>query len=453
MLSSRLSERQPHLKRELGLRDITLYAIACMIATRWIAAAAHAGTGSILLWLLAALFTVVPIAIGTASLTLKHPQAGGIYIWTRSDFGPWHGFLAFWTYWIGIAFWFPSAAMFYMSIAVTMIGPKYEYLAGSRRYLVIASLTAIWIALGTNLIGVKIGKWTENIGALASWILAALLIAVAWMTASKRGAATPFHWMPDFTWDTVSLFGTVAYGMSGFEALGLMGGEIRHVKRDLQRAAWVSSIFATVFYAGTTMSLLVILRPGNISELNGLSQAGLAAGQLLNAKWLSPLIALLVLAGAIGQFGGLGSSVSRMPFAASVDHLLPPAFGKIHPRWCTPYISILAFGILASVLLVGSQVGDTARAAYQVLVSLMVIAGFLPYLYMFGSSWKAGNRISSLAGWLVTALAILSSVVPSMEVHNVWLFETKILLGTVGVVASAWLLYRRTAVPHEALPR
>ena len=453
MLSSRLSERQPHLKRELGLRDITLYAIACMVGTRWITAAAHAGTGSILLWLLAALFTVIPVAIATASLTLKHPQAGGIYIWTRGDFGPWHGFLAFWTYWMGIAFWFPSAAMFYMSIAIAMAGPKYERLAGNRTWLVVASLAAIWIALGTNLVGVKVGKWTENAGALAAWILAALLITAAWMIGVKRGAATSFHWMPDFTWDTMSLLGTVAYGMTGFEALGLMGGEIRHVKRDMPRAAWLSSIFVTLFYAGSTMALLVILRPANISELNGLSEVGMAAGQLLSARWLAPLIALLVLASAIGQFGGLGSAVSRMPFAASVDHLLPAAFGKIHPRWCTPYVSILMFGVLSSVLLVGSQFGDTARAAYQVLVSLMVIAGFLPYLYMFGSSWRAGNRVSSLAGWLLTALAILSSVVPSAEVHNIWLFEFKVAAGTIAVIVSAWLVYRNAAVPHEALRR
>ena len=92
-----------HLKRELGLRDLTLFAIACIVGTRWIASAAHAGPGSILLWFLAAVFFVVPLAIAVAALTVRHPKAGGLYVWTRGDFGPWHGFLAFWVYWIGIA--------------------------------------------------------------------------------------------------------------------------------------------------------------------------------------------------------------------------------------------------------------------------------------------------------------------------------------------------------------
>jgi len=83
------------------------------------------------------------------------------------------------------------------------------------------------------------------------------------------------------------------------------------------------------------------------------------------------------------------------------------------------------------------------RAAYQELVSLMVILGFLPYLYIFGSAWKTGKRLSALSGWAITLLAILCSVVPTAEVKNVWLFETKIAIGTVGVIATAWWLYRR----------
>jgi amino acid transporter len=132
-----------------------------------------------------------------------------------------------------------------------------------------------------------------------------------------------------------------------------------------------------------------------------------------------------------------------MPFAAGVDHLLPAAFAKIHPRWNTPYISIITFGVLASSLLIVLQFGDTLRAAYQTLVSLMVIAGFLPYLYVFGSAWKTGRRWSAGSGIGVTLLAIVCSVIPTEEIHNIWLFEGKLLGGTFAVVASGWLIYRR----------
>src|SRR5262249_33251660 len=167
------------LKRELGLRDITLFAIACIVGTRWIPAAAHAGPGSVTLWLLAAIFFVVPLAIAVGALAVKYPGAGGMYLWSRADFGPWHGFLCFWVYWMAIAIWFPSAAMFYMSVALSALGPRYAAMADSRFWLVSASLAAIWIALGSNLIGLRIGKWTQNLGGVATWALGALLIIVA----------------------------------------------------------------------------------------------------------------------------------------------------------------------------------------------------------------------------------------------------------------------------------
>ena len=439
-----MDDRSPQLKRELGLRDITFFAIACIVGTRWIPAAAHAGPGAVTLWLLAAVLFMVPLAIAVAALSVKYPGTGGLYLWTRNDFGRWHGFLCFVVYWIGIAFWFPGAAMFYMSAGIYALGPSYRYLAGSRPFLLAISLVAIWVALGTNLIGMRIGKWTQNLGAAATWLLGALLVIVAAVVFSRRGTATPIHIAPTWNWDTLSFWSTIAYAMTGLEMAGLMGGEIRDPARTLPRAGWIASAFTTAFYISATVALLVILPPAQISEMNGLAEAGESASRTLHLAWLTPVVAVLVMASAVGQFGGLGTSVSRLPFAAGVDRLLPAAFGRVHARWGTPHIAIVTLGVLASFLLVAIQLGDTMRAAYQTLVSLMVITGFLPFLYIFGSAWKAGKRVSAISGWAITLLAILCSVVPTAEVKNVWLFETKLAVGTAAVIATAWLLYRRT---------
>jgi amino acid transporter len=439
-----MDDHSPQLKRELGLRDITFFAIACIVGTRWIPAAAHAGPGAVTLWLLAAVLFMVPLAIAVAALSVKYPGTGGFYLWTRNDFGRWHGFLCFVVYWVGIAFWFPGAAMFYMSAGIHALGPSYRYLADSRPFLLAVSLVAIWVALGTNLIGVKIGKWTQNAGAAATWLLGALLVIVAAVVFRRHGTATPIHLAPTWNWDTLSFWSTIAYAMTGLEMAGLMGGEIKDPARTLPRAGWIASAFTTAFYVSATVALLVILPPGQISEMNGLAEAGESAARSLHLVWLTPVVALLVMASAVGQFGGLGTSVSRLPFAVGVDRLLPAAFGRVHARWGTPHIAIVTLGVLASFLLVAIQLGDTMRAAYQTLVSLMVITGFLPFLYIFGSAWKAGKRVSAVSGWAITLLAILCSVVPTAEVKNVWLFETKLAVGTAAVIATAWLLYRRT---------
>jgi len=429
------------LKRELGLRDITLFAIACIVGTRWIAAAAHAGPGSVMLWLLAAVFFVVPLAIAVASLAVKHPHAGGLYVWTRADFGPWHGFLSFWLYWMGMAFWFPSAAMFYMGAALHGLG-----LPDSRAMVLAAALLAIWVALLSNLVGMKVGKWTQNIGGLSAWLLTGVFVLLAAAVWSRRGPATPIHLAPTWNWDTVNFWATIAYAMSGLEMAGLIAGEVRDPERTFPRAGWIASACTTVFYASATVALLVLLPPARITEMNGLAEAGDEAARVLGIGVIGPLIAFLVVASGMGQLGGVGTAISRMPFAAGVDKLLPPAFARVHPRWQTPHLSILILGGVATFLLIAIQFGDSMRGAYQELVSLMVIAGFIPYLYIFGSSWKAGNRISAISGWGVTVLAILCAIVPTADVASVWLFEGKLAVGTLAVIGSAWIVYRRRGI-------
>ena len=97
---------ETHLKRELGLRDLTLFAVICITSTRWVPIAAHAGPSSIVLWLLAAVLFAAPLTVAVAALAAKYPGVGGLYLWTRQDFGAWHALLGFWSYWLGIAFLF-----------------------------------------------------------------------------------------------------------------------------------------------------------------------------------------------------------------------------------------------------------------------------------------------------------------------------------------------------------
>lgn len=426
------------LKRELGLRDLTLFAITCIVGTRWIAAAARAGPGSVTLWLLTALLFVVPLAFAVASLTARYPKAGGLYLWTRNDFGPGHGFVCFWVYWMGLAVWFPSAAMFYMSAALHALG-----LPLTRPYVLTASLLAIAIALGTNLVGMKIGKWTENIGGLSAWLVTGLFVVLAALVWMKRGSATHIQLLPVWDWNTVNLWATIAYGMSGLELAGMMAAEVRDPVRTFPRAGWIASGCITLFYSTATIALVVLLQPEKISEMNGLAEAGDEAAKVLHLGWLGPVIAMLVVCSGLGQLGGIGTSMSRLPFAAGADRLLPSAFARLHPRWQTPHVSILTLGVVASFLLIAVQLGDTLRAAYDVLVSLMIITGFIPYLYIFGSSWKAGNRVSSIAGAGIVLLTIFCAVVPTPETRNVWLFEGKLVLGTVAAIGSALLVYQR----------
>jgi APA family basic amino acid/polyamine antiporter len=249
--------------------------------------------------------------------------------------------------------------------------------------------------------------------------------------------------IPQVDWRAAAFWAAIAFGMTGVEVFGMVSAEIRTPERTVKPAVWLSTAFVAGFYAITTLALLVLLRPEAISDVQGLAEGGAAAGRVFAAPWIAAVIGLLVVVAGFGAFGGFGTALSRMPFAAGVDHLLPDSFARVHPRWHTPHVAILTLGLVASSLLLLSQLGDTLHVAYQELVSLMFVGGFLPYIYMFLSAWKAGRRSAAAVGLGVTFFCLLCSVIPTADVSNVWLYEGKLAAGTTAMVGSGWLLYRR----------
>ena len=81
-----------------------------------------------------------------------------------------------------------------------------------------------------------------------------------------------------------------------------------------------------------------------------------------------------------------------MPFVAGIDNYLPAFFGKIHPKWKTPYISILIQAGISAAILVLSQINASVIGAYQFLVSMSVILYFIPFLYMYGAAIRLAYR-------------------------------------------------------------
>ena len=431
------------LRKELGLWDVVFFTLAGTIGTRWLSAAANAGPSSITLWILAAAFFLIPSAFAIAAVSRKYPEQGGLYIWTKRDFGDWPGFLCFWLYWTSIALWFPNAVMAYSSMAVYALGPGYTHLAENRVYVVIASLIMVWFALGSHLFGLRYGKWTQVFGGIGSYALGVVLIIAAFLVFEKRGSATPMQLKPDWNWATVNFWSQIAYALTGLELAPMLGSEIRDAGRVLSKSAWISAAGAGGYYAAATAALLVLLPPDRINPLYGLAEGGRTAGLALGLNWLGPLAAIMILMGAIGQFGALGAAASRLPFVVGADRYFPAAFAKLHPKWGTPYWSILLLAAIASFFLILVQAGETLRAAYQVLVDLMVLTTFIPFGFIFLSAWKCGTRVSAALGLAVSALAMVCSLIPTADVKNVWLFEAKLLGGTGLLIGSAWWLFSR----------
>jgi amino acid transporter len=168
----------------------------------------------------------------------------------------------------------------------------------------------------------------------------------------------------------------------------------------------------------------------------------------------------------VGNAGGVGSTVAgiaRVPFVVGVDRYLPAAFGKIHSRWKTPYVSILVQASISAAILLGSQINETTQGAYQKLIDAGIILYFIPFLYMFAAVIKLAHRkdrsenphailvpggvpgvwICGGLGFLVVLGGIALSFVPPGDSANKLGFFTTLVLGTVASIFLGLLLYWR----------
>jgi amino acid transporter len=438
-----MPESSPALQRELGLRDMVLFNVAAVVSIRWLATAAHIGPGSLGLWAGAALFFFVPLALAVAGLTEKFPQEGGLYTWTGIAFGEWHGFLCGWLYWLSNLFFFPNLLLAGIGMGLYSLFPGNQALADSRALVVSVSLAALWFALITNLVGLQIGKWTQNFGALATCLVGAVIILAGLTVSLRHGGATPIHIMPEWNWSNLNFWSQIAFAFGGLELGSILSGEIRDPRRTVRRAAWISCLAIGGFYILGTFSILALLPPERISVVTGLAQAGEAAARQWGLPWLTPFLGCLIVVGIMGQFGAWIGGSARLAFSIGLDRYLPAAFGKLHPRWHTPHVALLTMGIASTVFLILMQFGESLRTGYQLLVDMTVVSYFIPFAYLFAAAWKHGYRWSAASGMIVTLAGIGFSFVPPGETHSVWLFELKMLGSTGGLVGTGWLCFVR----------
>src|SRR6185369_16977716 len=104
------------------------------------------------------------------------------------------------------------------------------------------------------------------------------------------------------------------------------------------------------------------------------------------------LAAMLVTVGNAGGVGSTVAGIARVPFVVGIDRYLPKAFGKIHPKWRTQYVSILVQAGLSALVLLLSQINETTRGAYQTVIDITIILYFIPFLYMFAAAIKLSRR-------------------------------------------------------------
>jgi amino acid transporter len=376
------------LRRVLRVRDLVLFYIVAVVGMRWVAVAAAAGPSALVIWVVAGLAMFVPLALTVLELSSRYPQEGGIYVWAKQAFGDATAFVTGWTYWGSNLTYLPGLLYFVASTALYMFGGRFMHLQDSPAYFIAVALLGLTLAAGLNIVGLQVGKWLSNIGALATWIPMMLLIVMGLVVAARSGAATSITFAslyPATGWKEMIFWASLAFGFAGLESGSFMGEEVEEPRRTIPRAIAIAGLMIPAVYILGTLAILLALPREQVTGLSGIMDALTAIGDRLGVSGLAPVAAFLIVVSTLGGVGVWLAGPARLPFVAGIDHYLPQAFARLHPRYGTPYVALLLQAGVAAVCAVLGQAGETPKKAYEILVSLGIIANFLPYLVMFAA--------------------------------------------------------------------
>ncbi|MGD0144072.1 MAG: APC family permease, partial [Rhizomicrobium sp.] len=386
--------------------------------------------------------------------------------WARDTYGPLPGFICGWFYWIALMPYFAGILYFLSGLIVSAIGANAK---NSFLFLGISiAISAFVIAF--QIAGLKVGKWLTNFGAAGSWLIFLTILAIAFFIASRGASATSFFhasYMPALNFDTAILWGSIVFAFSGAESIAFLRNDIAGGLRTILRVLLISGVSIVFVYIVGTAAFLVILPQSDLTRLGGFPDAlRVAFGREGFGHYASIAIGLL----AVAQLGGFTAWFgvgARLPFAAGIDHFLPPLFARRNAKSGAPVAAILLQGGLMLVMVLLSQAGSSVAAAYDFLVAMSVLTSTIPYLFMFAAylkfaraedvpgAWHMPGGVRAaltvgVVGQCATVIAIACTLVPSSsEAHPLAAF-LKIVLSTAVMLAVGLLLYWLAAKRREA---
>jgi glutamate:GABA antiporter len=452
-----VNTEQASLRKELGLRDLVLAQILCVVGSTWVGVAAKLGNSEAVFWLVAILLFYVPLAAVVIYLNRLMPLEGGLYQWAKEGFGEMAGFLTAWNLWV-YAIVSTGSIVFVIPTDISyMVGPSAAWVPASK--LATLALTGSVMA-GIALVaihGLDIGKWLHNIGSMLILLAYAILLALPlWALWSGRiHSYTPIPWqMPKLDWFGVAIFGQITVGgLSGFEYVAILAGECRSASRTIGQSVVISApIIALMFILGTS-SVLTFVGHQPINVIGPIPQTlRAAAGNSGIAGSAVPFAIALLLARAIAAASLLLTGLTRLPMTAGWDHLAPSWFARLHPKWRTPVNSILFVTAVVMAVILLSMLGVREQEASQLLTNASIVHYAIAYVALFALPVFGSRQLRlALPGWLkvvalagmgASAVALLMAVYPVVDVVSRASYAAKISGVVVLTNIAGVALYR-----------
>jgi len=323
-------------------------------------AAAKTGSSVWLAYLIAAI-CILPAALSKSELATAMPSTGGTYVYIERAFGPLMGTIS------GIGLWL--SLLLKSSFALVGFGAYLSIFVGDDINIIkYSAIFFLVVIMFLNILGVKkVGKVQIIIVSIS--LITLVLILIFGLPNVNRNLLDPF-----LTKGNVGLAATVAFvyiSYAGVTKVAAIAGEIKNPSKNLPRAMILSLLIMTSIFVLVTFVLV-----GNI-PLNSLStdlKPIYTVAMLLGGKEIGLVVAGIGVITLVSMANSGVLASSRFPFAMAMDDLLPRSIGRIHPKYLTPYSTIILTCIVMALVITFLDVVKIAKlaSAFKVLIFILV---------------------------------------------------------------------------------
>jgi len=452
----------PRLRRVLGRWDLVLLFVVAVFNLNVVPSIAANGGVTVWLWIISLILFFWPQGIAVIELAQRYPGEGGVYLWAKEVFGDFHGFLSGWCYWTNNMMYVPTIMLYFVGVSVFVLGPGHQSLADNKVFALSASIVLLAILVVLNVIGLSVGKWINNFGAIGTFFAAAVLIGlglIVWFRFGTTVTAADFQ-IPTNPRFVLNSFGVICFGLVGLELASVMGDEIENPRRILPGAVAWGGILSGLLYIGATLTLLIAVSKEDISVLQGIVQAVSHMADRVGAAWIVAPFAFLLSVSIAGIGSAWLAGSARIPFVAGLDSYMPSWLGRVHPRYSTPYAALIVHAIVSMILIIVNFTAAGVQETFQKLLSLAVVLQLVPFLYMFGALLKLAAAptftkarygrptllFAGASGLITTTMGIALAFFPAAQItsllsYEVWMFGGTLLF--VGLAAFFFFVYGR----------
>jgi amino acid transporter len=445
------------LRKELGLGDLALAQVLCVVGSTWVGIAAKLGRAHLVFWLAGIVLFFLPLAAVVIYLNRLMPLEGGLYQWAKQGFGELSGFLIAWNLWVYAVAATASVIFVVPTDLAYMLGPSWAWLPKNAGATLL--LTG-GVMLGITLValhGLDLGKWVHNTGSVVILLAYAILLALPLWGMLERtiGKFEPFPLaMPKLDWFSVAIFGQITVGgLSGFEYIAILAGESRRAERTIGQSVIISApVIAAMFILGTSTVLAFVgNRPINV--IGPIPQTfRIAFGESGSGSRAAQFGIALLMARAVAAASLLFTGLTRLPMTAAWDKIVPEWFKRLHPVRRTPVNSIWFTAGLVMALTVLSLVGVQEQESSQLLTNASIVHYAVAYIALFALPLFGARALRArLPGWLkavsaagmaACVVSLLIAVYPVVEVVSRRAYAEKITAVVVISNMAGVLIYR-----------